>query len=148
MMSLLERLNKLLEPVKRAVKAGPLGDLLVFDSVLVSYTEPQSGLSKTCSTGYIRDETVVYLIFNKNDSRWKNLAKGIPVKILIDGKNFMGWAEDLTGYEEFVQVLSKNPEKLEEIGRRYNLADLGILEVEKIKPFLQDNKLIRVKISR
>jgi hypothetical protein len=64
-MSLLERLNKLLEPVKRAVKAGPLGDLLVFDSVLVSYTEPQSGLLKTCSTEYIRGEAVMYLIFSK-----------------------------------------------------------------------------------
>ena len=105
-MSLLERLNKLLEPLKRTMKAGPLGDLLVFDSVMVSYTEPQSGLSKTCSTGYIRDETVVYLIFSKNDPRWKNLAKGIPVKIMVGGKNFMGWAEDLTGCEEFVQVLS------------------------------------------
>jgi hypothetical protein len=56
---------------------------------------------------------------------------------MIAGKNLLGWAEDLTGYEEFVQVLSNNPEKLNEIGRRYNLADLGILAVEKIEPFWQ-----------
>ncbi len=148
-MSFFEQISKLLKPVQQAIRNSPLRDLFQFDSVLVSYTEPLTGAPKTCAADYIGDEMLLYLIFNPSDQRWKNLAKGLPVNILVNGVSKTGWAEDVTGYEEFLQVLLRNPARLAQIKRRYNITeDSQITEVKSLKEFLNDNKLIRIKISR
>jgi len=141
-MSFLDKLNQLL-------KQSPFRSLLIANPAHVSFTEPQSGNEISAALEYIRLETVVYLLLPANDNRWKNLAKGLPVNIQADGIDYKGWAEDLTGYAEFLQILAKNPAKQAEIKQQYGLNEVpGILSINQLEEFLKDYKLIRVKISR
>ncbi len=148
-MDILDRINKILQPVKQAIKQNPLRHLFATDFANVSYTDPQSGNQITFSSEYIREGNLVYLIFLTNDERWKNLAKGLPVNMQTQGTANKGWAEELTDYEEFLDILSGNPDALKEIKQRYGLGEeLSILNLEQFKEFFSDKKLIRIKISR
>ena len=148
-MDILDRINKILQPLKQAIKRNPLRHLFVTDFANISYTDPQSGNQITFSSEYIRDGNLVYLIFLTNDERWKNLAKGLPVNIQTKNIANKGWAQELTDHEEFVEILSKKPDELAEIKQRYGLGEeLGILNLAQLREFLSENKLIRIMISR
>ncbi len=148
-MDILNRINKLLQPVKQAVNRTPLRHLLMADFAKVSFTDPQNGNQVNFSCEYLRDGNVVYLILPANDERFRNFARGIPVRIQTGKIPANGWAEVMNDSREFFDLLSKNPERLAEFKESIGLEEeLGILNLDQLKALLAENQLIRVKISR
>lgn len=129
---------------------GSIHSLFSQDFAVVSLTAQQTGERLTIPADFIQSGAVVYLFIDYRDERWKTLIKGVPVKIKIESVDYHGWAEDLTGYEEFLQVLSKNSLKCSELSEKYVIfkeesVDTGSAQ---FKQFLDEYKLIRIKISR
>jgi hypothetical protein len=149
-MSFLDNLNKLANPFKEFLLKSPIHSLLSDSSAVVSFTNQQSGEKVSTAADYIRYEDVVYLIFEVDNTHWKNLENGAPVDLLLGGIQTRGWAEDLTGYEEFFKILSKNPAKQTQLIQRYDLLkeEKDLYNLNNLQDFLNENKIIRVKISR
>ena len=149
-MSFLEKLNQFVKPLRRAMINSPLHGLLNAKVVAVSFTNQQSGETVSTSAEYIRADNVVYLFFDMDDNIWKNLAGGIPVDLELDGMHCSGWAEDLTGYDEFFRLLAKSPDKQADMLQQYDdlKEEKDLYVLDNLKEFLNENKLIRVKISR
>jgi hypothetical protein len=129
---------------------GTPNSLFDEDFAVVTFTARNSGERLSLPADYIRKEAVVYLMIDISDTRWRKLTKGIPVNLFLGDTQYSGWAEDLTGYDEFMQVLSANPDKRGVLIKKYSLPDEDgkIADSEQFHAFLNEYKLIRVKISR
>jgi hypothetical protein len=72
------------------------------------------------------------------------------VKLWLDGKQYSGWAEGLTGYDEFFQILSQDSAKQQELLQRYEQLETieDLMDLKKLQGLLSEYKLIRVKLSK
>ncbi len=147
-MSLFDKLNQMAKSFKHVVMNSPVNALFKPYTAIVSYTEKQTGEKISVVVDYIRDQTVFYLFFDKNDNSWKNLAKGSPICVTIENIKYSGWAEDLIGYEEFNQMLANDPGKRSDLEAVYGKLDAeDISETPGFKQITEKNKLIRFKVS-
>lgn len=146
----MDKLNQLTKPFRRLMLNSSARSLFDEDFTVVTFTAQQSGERLSLPADFVRQEAVVYLLIDKDDNRWKKLIKGVPVNIFFGDIQYSGWAEDLTGYDEFFKVLSANPLKLSELVNKYNLpeSETQIKSSTQFEDFLGKYKLIRVKISR
>lgn len=149
-MSILDKLNQWIKPFRSLMLNGSMRSLFSQDFAVVSLTAQQTGERLTIPADFIRSGAVVYLFIDYKDERWKTLVKGVPVKIQIESVDYHGWAEELTGYREFLQVLSENPLKRSELAGQYVIFKEASMDTgsTQFKQFLDEYKLIRVKISR
>ena len=147
-MSLLDQLNQLVKPIKRFVKKSAFNEFFKQELATISFTEQQSGDKIQLSVDYVQERDIAYLFFKQVDYRWKDLAKGSPVCIAMQNVRYSGWAEDLTGYEEFLAILNKNPQKRSDLESTYGqFDDENFQGTKSYRDFIEDYKLIRVKIS-
>lgn len=149
-MSFLDDLDRLANPLKKLVLTGPAHAWLSDKSTVVTFMCHQTGNKLSIAADYIREGDVVYLMVDMRENCWKNLETGSTVQLRLEGSQYSGWAEGLTGYEEFFRILSQNSAKQEELIERYEEVDAtdDLYNLEKLQSFLTDYKLIRVKISR
>ena len=147
-MSLLDELNQLAKSIKRFINKSSLSEILKPELTTVSFTEQQSGETIKISVEFIRDQSVVYLLFRQSDDRWKDLTKGTPVCLSLKNVRYNGWAESLTGFDEFVSVLNKNLRKRATFEATYGRFDDDNFQgTRSYRDFMEDYHLIRVKIS-
>lgn len=149
-MSLWDKLGQLTRPFRRLMMNGTPNSLFNQDFAVVTFTARNSGERLSIPSDFIRQEAVVYLMIDKSDTRWRKLIKGIPINLFLGDTQYSGWAEDLTGYDEFIRVLTSNPDKKMELVEKYNLPDEDnkIEKSGQFSTFRDEYKLIRVKISR
>jgi hypothetical protein len=148
-MSFLDELNRFTNPLKKLVLVSPAHELLSSRMAVLSFTCQQTGGELSFAADYIREERVLYLMVDHSQYCLKNLETGSTVKIRLDGKQYEGWAEGLTGYDEFFRILSLNSERQAELFRRYGWTEKadGMQSIAALQDFLQDYKLIRIKLS-
>ena len=148
-MSFFDKLNKIAGPFKHLILNSPVRALLNQEYAVVTFTGKHTGEKITAAVDYIRDQAVVYLFFYIEDSRWKELVKGSPVCLMIEGVKYSGWAEDLIGYEEFFKILAKDTAKQSDLEAAYGPLDEKDFSASAgFKKIVSKNKLIRVKLSR
>ncbi|MDK2982021.1 MAG: hypothetical protein PWQ55_2368 [Chloroflexota bacterium] len=149
-MSFLDDLNRLIDPLKKIVLTGPAHELFSEKSAMVTFMCQQTGNQLSITADYVRENQIVYLMIDPQETCWKNLETGANVKLWLEGKEISGWAEGLKGYDEFLRILSNNEAKKQELRRRYaNLeSDQDLQDIQKLQPFLDATKLIRVKLTR
>jgi hypothetical protein len=148
-MSLFDKLNQMAKSFKHLVEHSPINALFGQKAAVVSFTEKQTGEKITAMVDYIRDQAVFYLFFDMASSTWKNLVKGSPVCLMVEDVKYSGWAEDLTGYDEFMEILAKDPSKRSDLEAVYGSLDAEDVSASQgFKNIINKNKLIRVKLSR
>jgi hypothetical protein len=148
-MSFLERINQALEDFGQSVRLNSINSVFNNEPASISFTEPKSGFQIKVKAPFIRDESLAYLIFPEDDKHGKTLARGLPVNIQIGEDIYNGWGEHLTNNGEFIQALAKDPLRMEELKKRYNIhVDSSEINTTQMHDFFEENKLIRVKISR
>jgi hypothetical protein len=149
-MSFLDNLNRLINPFKKLVLTGPAHELFSEKSAAVSFLCQQTGNKLSVAADYIRENRIVYLMIDPQENCWKTLETGSTVDVWLEGRQYSGWAEGLNGYEEFLQILSQNAAKQQELLQRYEQLETvdDLKDVKKQQSFLNETKLIRVKLSR
>ncbi len=148
-MSLFDKLNQMANSFKHFVMNSPVNALFKQNGAVVSYTEKRTGEKITVVVDYIREQAVFYLFFDINDNSWKNLVKGSPICLMIEDVKYSGWAEDLIGYDEFFEILAKNPDKRTDLEAVYGSLDENDASLSPgFNKIIEKNKLIRVKVSR
>jgi len=149
-MSILDKLNELAKPLKRAILNSPLNDLLGQDMAVVILTDHKSGKALTLRANYFHHEEIIYLIGERDDLRWDNLVQGAPVIIRIKGNEYKGWAQVLEDRNIFMQALQQHPEILLNFSQKQNLTmdeNKNILE-EDLSNFFQRFLIIKGSITR
>ena len=149
-MSFLDDLNRLINPLKKLVLTGPAHELFSDKSAVVSFLCQQTANQLSVTADYIREDHVVYLMIDLHENCWKSLEKGSTVHVWLEGKEYGGWAEGLTGYDEFLRILSQNGAKQQELLQRYPQLETieDLMDLKKLGAFLAETKLIRVKLSK
>lgn len=149
-MSFLDNLNRLINPLKKMVLTGPAHELFSDKSAVVSFLCQQTGNKLSVAADYVRENRVVYLLIDPRDNCWKTLETGSTVNVWLEGKQYDGWAEGLKGYDEFLYILSQNTAKQQELLKRYEQLETldDLMDLKKLQSFLDENKLIRVKLSK
>ena len=148
-MSLFDKLNHMAKSFRHLALNSPVNALFKQNAAVVSYTEKRTGEKITAMVDYVRDQAVFYLFFDIKDDKWKNLVKGSPICLMIEDIKYSGWAEDLTGYDEFFEILSRNPDKRSDLETVYgSLGDENKSDSPGFRNIIAKNKLIRVKLSR
>jgi hypothetical protein len=148
-MSFLDNLNRLINPLKKLVLIGPAHELFSDRSAVVSFLCQQTGNRLSLAADYVRENRIVYLMIDPNENCWKTLETGSTVNIWLEGRQSSGWAEGLRGYEEFLRILSQNGAKQQELLQRYAQLETieDLMDLKKLQAFLNENKLIRVKLT-
>jgi hypothetical protein len=148
-MSFLDKLNQAMEPFRKLIRNNPIYNMISQPTVTVSFTDKQTGERNTAIVEYIGQYLVLYLFFSQSDVHWKALVQGAPISLSIGGDKYSGWAEDLKGYDEFFEVLSKDTAKQADLIQRFGpFTGEDYKESPNFKQFIEQYKLIRVKISR
>ena len=147
-MSIQDDVNHLRGSFASWLTRSPLRELLDAPTLKIKFTHPLTGRQETLPAHFLREGKLLYLLLKGEPSAWKMLSNGIPVRLDYRGKEEHAWAEEPISMEEFVAILSRQPERqtvwLQWLGIP---ADVG---PEELKGYLQQLpahlKFIRVTI--
>jgi len=61
-------------------------------TALIEFTSRQSGRFVRQPIHYFREDKIIHAFCEKGKDWWKNIRGGAPVKLVLDGKKYQGWA--------------------------------------------------------
>lgn len=96
-------LDDLRNPIEKIILNSPLHGLLSNDLALISFTDHHTGKRLSFSVEYQKENRFIRVICHRKEKCWKKFTFGSPVKIMIRGKNFQGWAEIIDDPEEMMK---------------------------------------------
>jgi deazaflavin-dependent oxidoreductase (nitroreductase family) len=90
-------LNRVGNPVVRALLRSPLHGLLSRNVMLMTVTGRRSGRRFTLPVQYARRDEAVYVLSWPDRRWWRNLVGGAPVTLRLGGQTVVGAGDVLTG---------------------------------------------------
>jgi len=89
--------KKPLKPISdylvRMILKSPFHMFIGNKTALIEFTSRQSGRVACQPIRYLRKDNVIQALCEKGKDWWKNINDGAPVKLVLDGKKYQGWAE-------------------------------------------------------
>ena len=61
-------------------------------TALIEFTSRRSGRFACQPIHYVRRENIIQALCEKGKDWWKNIKDGAPVKLVLSGKKYQGWA--------------------------------------------------------
>ena len=86
-------LKSTLDSIKGLITRSPLRIFTRGDHVLIEFTSRRSGEYCSKLVRVLEDDKFIHAFCEKSKEWWKNLKNGAPVKIVIKGKQYSGWAD-------------------------------------------------------
>ena len=89
--------KKPLEPISnlltKMILQSPFHILIDKKMALIEFTSRRSGRSARQPIHYFRRDNIIQSLCEKGKDWWKNIKSGAPVKLVLNGKKYQGWAE-------------------------------------------------------
>lgn len=99
--------KKPLKPISdylaRMILQSPFHMLIGGKTALIEFTSRQSGRVACQPIRYLRKDNVVQALCEKGKDWWKNIKDGAPVKLVLDGKKYQGWAEVIEETDKIIK---------------------------------------------
>lgn len=89
-------INDLYNPLVKWVLRSPLHPFISKSILLISFNGRKSGKPYSTPINYAIDGNTITLITKRSRAWWKNLQGGVPVKVIVQGKEQSGTAEAVT----------------------------------------------------
>jgi len=86
-------IRKALDSIKGLINRSPLRFIIRGDHALLEFTSRRSGDYCSKLIRVLGHDKFIHAFCEKNKEWWKNLRNGAPVKIVLNGERFNGWAE-------------------------------------------------------
>jgi len=99
--------KKPLKPISdyivRMILQSPFHKLIGEKTALIEFTSRQSGRVACQPIRYLRKDTIIQALCGKGKKWWKNIKDGAPVKLVLDGKKYQGWAEVIEEKDKIIK---------------------------------------------
>ena len=107
-------LNSITDPIVKLLLRSPLYKLADKNIVLIIYTGRKTGATHSEAVNYVKEGKTLHIICERNRTWWCNLRGGAAVKIILESKQYSGWA-DLKEDQDSVlvelrKIFSANPQ--------------------------------------
>lgn len=100
-------LNRIVNPVVRAILRSPLHPLLSRRLVLLRVTGRRSGRAFELPVGYVREGSGLLIRVGAPERKrwWRNIAGATPIAVVLEGRTMIGVAQlDATGERTQVRI--------------------------------------------
>ena len=108
-------MNSIANPFVKLLLRSPLHKLADKSVVLIIYTGRKTGETHSVPVNYVKEGNTLHIISQRDRTWWRNLRDGAAVKIILEGKQYSGWAaliEDQAAVvAELRKIYSSNPQK-------------------------------------
>ena len=99
--------KKPLKPISdylaRMILQSPFHMLIGEKTALIEFTSRQSGRIACQTIRYLRKGNYIQALCKRGKDWWKNIKDGAPVKLVLDGKKYQGWAEVIEGPDKIIK---------------------------------------------
>ena len=99
--------KKPLKPISdylaRMILQSPFHMLIGEKTALIEFTSRQSGRVACQSIRYLRKGNIIQALCERGKDWWKNIKDGAPVKLVLDGKKYQGWAEVIEETDKIIK---------------------------------------------
>ena len=99
--------KKPLKPISdyivRMILKSPFHMFIGNKTALIEFTSRQSGRVACQPIRYLRKDNVIQALCEKGKDWWKNIKGGAPVKLVLDGKKYQGWAEVIEETDKIIK---------------------------------------------
>jgi len=100
-------LNSIANPFVKLLLRSPLHKMVDKNVVLIIYTGRKTGETHSVPVNYVREGKTLHIISQRGWTWWRNLRDGAAVKIILEGKQYSGWAALSEDQEAVVAELRK-----------------------------------------
>ncbi len=141
-MPLFERLRN---AVTKAILKSPARSLISRETAMLTFTDPQSGKYLTFPVIYEKIDNLILVFYPRKEACWKKFEHGAPVKIVIDGETYSGWAEVFDEKQTgFQPILSKSEMADQFLPEDSSREDYSFAELQAA---LTDICILKIKLS-
>ena len=99
--------RKPLKPISdylaRMILQSPFYMLMGEKTALIEFTSRQSGRVACQPIHYIRKGNIIQALCERGKEWWKNIKDGAPVKLVLGGKKYQGWAEVIEETDKMIK---------------------------------------------
>jgi len=99
--------KKPLKPISdylvRMILQSPFHKLIGEKTALIEFTSRQSGRVACQPIRYFRKGNIIQALCERGKDWWKNIKDGAPVKLVLDGKKYQGWAEVIEETDKIIK---------------------------------------------
>ena len=116
-------------------------------TTLIEFTSRRSGRFTRQPINYLRKDNIIQAFCEKGKDWWKNIKSGAPVKLVLNGKKYQGWAEVIEEKDKIIREWEAFTRSLS--GRSLTEKELvneGIID-ENLSKKNQIDKLVLVTIQ-
>jgi len=109
-------LKSTINSIKGLITRSPLRIFTKGNHAVIEFTSRHSG--KYCSKliQVLEGDKFIHAFCEKSKEWWKNLKNGAPVKIVIKGKQYNGWAEVIEDKNHMIKEWKEQLQKLTKEG--------------------------------
>ena len=100
-------LNSITDPIVKLLLRSPLYKLADKNIVLIIYTGRKTGATHSEAVNYVKEGKTLHIICERNRAWWRNLRGGAAVKIILESKQYSGWADLKEDQESVLAELRK-----------------------------------------
>ena len=104
-------LQSTLDSIKELITRSPLKSFTRRNHVLIEFTSRYSGEYCSKLIQVLEDDKLIHAFCEKKKEWWKNLKNGAPVKIVIKGKQYNGWAEVIEDKDQMIKEWKEQLQK-------------------------------------
>ena len=99
--------KKPLEPISdlltKMILQSPFHMLIDKKTALIEFTSRRSGRFARQPIHYLRKDNIIQALCDEGKDWWKNIKSGAPVKLVINGKKYRGWAEVIEEKDKIIR---------------------------------------------
>ena len=99
--------KKLLEPISdlltKIILQSPFHIFIDKKTALIEFTSRRSGRFELQPIHYLRKDNIIQALCEKGKDWWKNLKSGAPVRLVLNGKKYQGWAEVIEEKDKIIK---------------------------------------------
>lgn len=99
--------KKPIEPISdlltKIILQSPFYMFMGKKTALIEFTSRQSGRFACQPIHYLQRDKIIQALCEKGKDWWKNIKGGAPVKLVLNGKKYQGWAEVIEEKDKIVK---------------------------------------------
>lgn len=108
-------------PIMIGLLRSPLHGLLDKNMMLISYNGRKSGTAYTVPVNYVRQGDQVWVMSQRDRTWWRNLRGGVPVKVLIQGRQLPATAMAIEDDQSVIECLEQFVQAAPPVARYLNI---------------------------
>jgi len=145
----IEKMEKYFNPLKKILLRSPLHSVAGKDTVLIIYTDRKTGASHSVPLRFVKDDRTLYALTQKENLWWHQIRNGAAVKIILEGKQYSGWATVYENNEKVVDEMRMMYSKFSQNSYLLNIRSNqdGTLNEDDLRSVARDRVVIAITYS-